>query len=267
MKFSTDVLWNNIKRVPRICSDFIFTGTGIVIPIIALFVVTVLILKKRFAVLTMVVADFVLVLLFLSVTKTADYAENSVLFSQSRMLLFATYSLLPIMAFTALSCKADDRTLRNHSRRIAFCIFSLAVISVVYKIYIVERQLRMADGDLYNPYGCNLYRTSDICSAADRVAEYAKKYGSDVIVIRSDCRALAYALDALYYGNFTVYNIIYDRRTWNYHCLLHRKPHICAFVDYSPGKVHIDVVNINNQSIVEYIAENYGIYRNPYLRQ
>ena len=147
------------------------------------------------------------------------------------------------------------------------CLLITASVAIIYKINLIENQIKTVHGDLYNPYGCGLYRTSDIYDAAVRTAKYAKAYNADVIVIRSDHRALAYVIDAMYYGDFIVYNITYDRRTWNYQYLRHQKPHICAFVDYSSGEVSVYFRKIDKQSVVDYIAEYYGAYRNPYLRQ
>lgn len=109
----------------------------------------------------------------------------------------------------------------------------------------------------------NIQRADSIYEAIYRIGQRAQAEQADVVVIANDDRALSYAFDAVCYGQYITYNIIYDRRTWNYHELQHVRPHHCVFVTSSTESIKMEIIDIRDQSVVDYIEKQYGVFRNP----
>jgi hypothetical protein len=225
-------------------------------------------INRRIEAFTQLVVLVIAITLLLCLTKTLEYTENSVLFSQARMFLFIPYALLLIWYYTSLELSPD----RAHGKKkweytVFACVAVLMLCTSAGKMSSCDSNINNPDSALNNPGLCNLRKVEDIVRVARETTAYAEECGADVIVTCSDDRALSYALDAMNFGKFKVYNSIYDRRTWNYHYLMHRQPHKCVFVDLPQGNIRLRTIDINDKSVVDYMSDEYGVYRNSYLNQ
>lgn len=228
----------------------------------------ILTINRKFEAVTQIVVFVMMVMLLLCLTKTLDFVENSVLFSQTRMFLFIPYALLLIWYYLSLDSQPH---LLGDKGKWEFMVCACAVIMVLCvslgKMSACLSSIRDPSSSLNNPGPCNLKKVEDIVRVAKETSAYADECKADVIVTCGDDRALSYVLDAMNFGKYTVYNSVYDRRTWNYHYLMHKQPHRCVFVDLPEGNIRLRTIDIEDKSVVDYIIDEYGVYRNPYLKQ
>ena len=261
---SLSVLFTNLKNLKKICSDFIFIETGTVVIIAFLAIILAVVLTKRWLTLIMLIANVLGMVGLFSLSKTLDYGENSVFFAQTRMFLCGSYSWLIIIHFDAEQYGCEWVKKIRKRELTAIVGMGLAVFILLGKGMAIDFNIKNPESSLNNPSFCGLYKTSQIIKAVKEIDAYAEQQGADVIVTRNDRRGLSYAIDAIHFGKYTVYNITYDRRTWNYQYLRHIQPHRCVFVDYFDDSCNMDTVDISDESVVQYIATKYNIYRNPY---
>lgn len=264
---SLPVLYTNLKNLSKICSDFIFMEIGAIVIVLFLAIILTVVLTKRWITLVMLVADVLGMVVLFSLSKTLDYEENSVLYGQTRMFLCWSYSWLPIIYFDAEQYGCEWIKKIHKGEVAAIAAMCLAVCILLGKGIDTDSNIKNPESSLNNPERCSLYKVSQIIQAVKDIDTYAEQQGADVIVTRNDCRGLSYAIDAIHFRKYTVYNITYDRRTWNYHYLRHIQPHRCVFVDYYGDSCKMDTVDISDESVVQYIAAKYNTYRNPYLKQ
>ena len=256
----------NIRNVVGILGAFCFIrpnilGGGIAVAVIAIFIASCVKCKHRIT-LALIILGTVLFLLLCSITKTNDFNKDSILFSQTRMFLFVPYAALIILYFDFIEYdEFITKSSYSGKSKIKYGIFPLILIVMFFKIYPLERALRNVSSALYNPYACGLYTTKSILNAVSSVLSFAKDNDCDVIVTKDGARAFSYALGAYGFQKFTVYNAVYDRRTWVYHSLRHTTPHKVLLIDFSGNK---EIIHIEGVSVVDYLAENYGFYRRPY---
>ena len=256
--FSFDALKSNLHRIHAILSDFVFFDYGIVYLLLIFVWILYLLKKKRIRTIMMLLLDLLLSVILLSMWKTLDYHANSVLFSQTRMFLYFPYSMLLIVYID--SKKAESVNLKIRQKYyVAMLVISIAI--VIGKGWTLDAQIKDDSSALNNPYGCSLHKVDEILINVDRTREYADNEDADVIVTWGDDRAFSYIFDAMEYGKYTVYNRVYDRRTWNYHYLEHAEPHRCVFVDFPDHEIRLDTVEIDDVSIVDYLYEKYGAVR------
>ena len=259
---SLSVLFTNLKNLSKICSDFIFIETGTVIIIVFLACILAVVYDKRWLTLVMLIADVLGMVGLFSLSKTLDYSENSVLYAQTRMFLCWSYSWLPIIYFDAEQYGCEWIKKRNCGVAVVVGM-CLAVCILLGKGIDIDSNINNPKSSLNNPSRCGLYKTSQIIKAVKDIDAYAVYQGADVVVTRYDGTGLSYAIDAIHFKKYTVYNFTNDRRTWNYQYLKHIQPHRCVFVDYFGNSCKMDTVDISDESVVYYIAKKYNSYRNP----
>ena len=263
VNLSLSVLFTNLRNLSKICSDFIFMKTGTVVIIVFIAIILAVFHSKRRLSLIMLIADVLGMVGLFSLSKTLDYSDNSVLYGQTRMFLCWSYSWLLIIYFDAeqYGCEWVKKV---HKRGMAAMVgVGLTVCILLGKGIAIDSNIKNSDSSLNASDICGLYRTSQIIQAVKDIDAYAEQQGADVIVTRNDRRGLSYAIDAIHFRKYTVYNITYDRRTWNYHYLNHIQPHRCVFADYYGDSCKMDTIDITNESVVQYIAVKYNAYRNP----
>jgi hypothetical protein len=272
INLSLSVLFKNLKNLSTICSDFIFVETGTVVIIAFLVLLLAVALTKRRLTFIMLVADVLGMMVLFSLSKSMHYVNDSVLFAQTRMFLCWSYSWPLIIYFDSeqYGCEWVKRV--NKREIVAMVGMVLVVFILLGKGITIDSNIKNPKSSLNNSPTVGLYKTSQIIKAVKDINFYAEQQGADVIVTKTDCRGgsyagLSYAIDALHFKKYIVYNIIYDRRTWNYQYLKNIQPHRCVFVDYYGDSCNYDTVDISNKSVVQYIAEKYKIYRNPYLKR
>ena len=267
-ELSMDVLKANLTRLSDLTSYFIFFRRGEVVYACLGICCLILTLNRKFEAVTQIVVIVMMVMLLLCLTKSLDFDENSVLFSQTRMFLFIPYALLLIWYYLSLDSQPH---LLGDKGKWEFMVCACAVIMVLCvslgKMSACLSSIRDPSSSLNNPGPCNLKKVEDIVRVAKETSAYADECKADVIVTCGDDRALSYVLDAMNFGKYTVYNSVYDRRTWNYHYLMHKQPHRCVFVDLPEGNIRLRTIDIEDKSVVDYIIDEYGVYRNPYLKQ
>lgn len=263
VNLSLPVLFTNLKNLSKICSDFIFIETGTVVIIVFFAIILAVVLTKRWLTLVMLVADVLGMVVLFSLSKTLDYEENSVLFRQTRMFLCWSYSWLPIIYFDAEQYGCEWVKKFRHREIAVTTGMCIAVCILLGKGINIDANIKNPKSCLNNSDRCGLYRTSQIIRAVKDINAYAEQQGADVIVTRNYGRGLSYVIDAIHFRKYTVYNINYDRRTWNYQYLKHVQPHRCVFIDYFGDSCNMDIVDILDETVVQYIVKNYNINRNP----
>ncbi len=259
---SLSVLFTNLKNLSKICSDFIFIETGTVVIIVFLACIVTVVNNKRWLTLVMLIVDVLGMVGLFSLSKSLDYSENSVLFAQTRMFLCWSYSWLTIIYFDAeqYGCEWIKKRNCEVAAVVGIC---LAVCILLGKGIDIDANINNPKSSLNNPSRCGLYKTSQIIKAVKDIDAYAVYQGADVVVTRYGGTGLSYAIDAILFKKYTVYNITNDRRTWNYQYLKHIQPHRCVFVDYFGDSCKMDTVDISDESVVYSIAKKYNSYRNP----
>ena len=272
LALSKDVLFSNIIRFTVILSDFSFLNHGILILVAFFMVILCSVIFQHWKIFILLCANMFLMFVMLSMKKTADYSDNSVTFSQTRMFLCWTYSLLPIVYYWKMSdisfhyyCRVF-RVFKAKPSQLFICMILLIIVVTanVIKLDQLDADVKSEYSKLRNGYAANTYKVSDIillCKDIDRMAELSH---ADTI-ITGDRRALSYAFDALYFGKYTVYNCVYDRRTWNYIALKQKEERCCLYIDgVTNDPLHYSVINFDkNDNIIQYFEDKYSYYRRP----
>lgn len=264
LDYSLENLRNNIPRIKTILSE-LFMGGFVWIPIVMLVTILFLIYKRKWKLVIVVLINIALNCFLLCLSKSNDYGEHTVLFCQSRMFLHLLFAALPVFYYGVMSLGSDCSQMCK-SKYLYFGVLIVAAVLVV-KGGIINGQLNNPNSDLNTGCTVGIMSTDKIINEASKINQFAEKTGADVIVDCDNNLCLSYAFDALYWGKYTVYSVTYDRRTWNYHKLLHADRHNCVFFRYDwdrGGELVLENKDINDQSVVDYIFEVYGLKRNPY---
>lgn len=266
---SFETLMYNIRNIPELFKDFTFTGIWMIVLIAFIAGIIYSFLKKQWKLTIMLAVHIFLALGLMSMTKTLRFTEHSVLHSQTRMFLCFSYSALPILYFYTDDlllnkghnapnfCQCNRKTLLSVSGAILLLIFG-----VIFKANNILAEINDPESSLNNPGACQLRMIDPLTARAKEVIEYSRENNIDVIVVKNDTRPFAYLLDAMYFQEFVYYNITYDRRTWVYHYLEQITPHRCLFVSYHDDYISTTIFTIEDESVIQFIAENYGMYRN-----
>lgn len=275
--FSSEVLRANIRRIPYLLSDFSFLDNGWVVLMLLALALIYVFLSKHWKTLLLLVGDIFLMLFLMAMRKTANYSDNSVTFSQTRMFLCWTYSLLPIVCFwteekaskTGSGSRFDVTGFfgkRYVQTLVCLSVLMIAVGANVMKLDKLDADLLNPASRLRNGYAANCFSTRDVMKTCAEINEKAELVNADTVVT-GDRRALSYAFDALYFGKYTVYNCVYDRRTWNYIAMTQARDRRCLFINgiaYDPIAYEtIDFDRDGGTSAVQYFKENYGYNRRP----
>lgn len=263
-QLSREVWLFNMKRIPLLMEDYIFTGTGYVIIAGTFLLLVILCLKKRWLTVLMVILNWMCLIGLLAMEKTMDYGTNTVLYSQTRMLLGWAYGWLAVLYLDAVSHGESRQEYKIPGMIIVGILCILVPISIISKTGTVKTQISSPESELNNGDQCRLYGTQDMIREARKTDEFAETHDIDVIVIRNDCRAFSYLFEALYFRKYIVYNIVYDRRTWVYRHLCKAQPYRCLFVDYAPGNSTFEIIELEDISVPNYIRKKFHIIRNPY---
>ena len=276
LDISRTILINNLHRLPGILSDFIFFNNGWVVLLLFAAVFIYAFITKRWNMLALLLFDAFLMFFLLGLRKTTDYIDRSVTFSQTRMFLCWSYSLLPIAYFWANEEKPERAVFSARVRSFfekplvqaaAGTVLLLIVIGAnLAKLNMLEKDILSPESGLRKEYPNCIYTTEEIVTECKRADEQAALAGADT-VITGDRRALTYAFDALYFGKYTVYNCIYDRRTWNYTAMLERSDRNCLFVSgtcHEPINYKIIIFSEEDEyTPVQYFEKEYGYRRRP----
>ena len=263
LQFSWEVLRENIDQCNVLMRDFNAFGSSIFMIIVLSSVIIALAVEKHWKTLILVFTQMLLTLIFMSMPKTRDYTMSSVLFSQTRMFLYLPFSALLIVYYDSVSYAASLKATNMQKIGIMAAIAVVIVSGCLFKITALNKNLLDPESKLLNSSVIGCAKTGDVIHKAETIKEIAKKEHVDVIIFmeNTDSRIMGYTFDALYYGEYLVYNSIYDRRTWNYHQLQHNVSHRCLIVHGED----VEIVDISQQSVVDYISSHYDQYRNPYF--
>lgn len=263
ISFSRDIFESNLKRLPDMLSDFVFSNAGIV------FVLLLLILgmfafylwKRRWISAVLLASDITLFFVLLALNYTGEYIEDSILYSQTRMFLYLTYSLLLICWLDCLQYGVPS--VPKKARRIVIIGFSLlALISCCYKMTALTAQIDQPESVLHHATVVIESDVEGLLEQCAQVAVLAEKHQADVILVNKN-RTFAYAFDALHFGDYIVYHSLYDRRTWNYVQMLQRADHRCIVVDFPSGVLSTEFVQLTDQAVTDYVRERWGLNRRP----
>lgn len=265
MRFEAGALLSNLKNIYNICADFTpFGSFGGWVFLAALFGALVyLAVKKRYKVFILILAAVSGIILMLGLGKMNDYTEGSLLFGQLRMLLVIPYLIILILYFMACDPKTEVPELHFKAEGIFLILF---LCLAVYKAAAFEMQVRNQESVLYTD-AFPVSKVTDVLQQGETVISTAREQEIDVIVVNTGREIFGYALAAEYYGEFTFYNISYDRRTWVYHKLLKPDHYKVLFVDFFGDSSDTETVQITDMSVPDYIAERFGVYRNPYTQK
>lgn len=275
LELSIETLTANIERLPYVMADFIFIHKGWVVIFLLFLFLLYLVISKRWRVLLLLLSNIVLMFFLLSMKKTAEFSDDSVTFSQTRMFLCWTYSLLPIVFFwveetdgvSGFFLDIEAFFEKKSSAAIICAAIMLIVLSAnVLKLKRIDADVQSQDSRFRYGYMAHVYRSDDIIDTCKRIDKMAELTNADTVAT-GDRRALSYAFDAMYYGKYIVYNCVYDRRTWNYIALLQNEDRKCLFIN-GFGNEPIDYETIafsdKGETPVQYFKKNYNYDRSPY---
>lgn len=258
-------LLKNLGNITGILGTFCFVRpnwlAGENILVFGIILLIYLIKQRKWTTLTLSAVLLILFTGLCCMSKTNDYNKDSILFSQARMFLFVPYVVLTIMYFSLTSEAKVNFYVFLKNSKMRFVFIPLLLFILLFKIYPFEKAIRNTSSPLYNPYACGLFTTESLLNIVNDTIHFATENNCDVIVTKDGTRGFSYALGAIGYEKVTVYNAVYDRRTWVYHKLKHTDSHKVLLTDFNGNK---EILNIEGISIVDYLAENYGWYRRPY---
>lgn len=265
MQFEVNTFISNFKNISNICADFTPLGTfgGWVFLAAVISALVYLIVKKHNKILILSLAAVLGTLLMLGFGKINDYMEESLLFSQLRMLLVVPYITILILYFIA--CEPETKTPALHFKTAGIFLIVFLCLTIC-KVATVEMQVRNQESVLYTDT-FPVSKVTDVLQQGENVISTARKQEADVIVVNTGREIFGYALAAEYYGEFTFYNTSYDRRTWVYHKLLKPDDYNVLFVDFFGDSLDTESVQITDMSVPDYIAKKFGVYRNPYTQK
>lgn len=265
MQFEVKTLISNLKNIYNICAGFSpFWKLGGCVFIVAVLGAFILIIVKRYYKAgILLVAAVSGITLMLGLRKMNDYMEGSLLFGQLRMLLVVPYIIILILYFMTYYTEEEKP---DFSLKTGGFLLILFIGLTVYKIFTFEVQMHNANSILYTDV-FPVWKVSDVLRQEENVIDTARNNDIDVIVTDEGRETFGYALAAEYYGEFIFYNTTYDRRTWVYHKLLEPDNYKVLFVDFFGESSHTEMVHIAEMSVTDYIAERFGVYRDPYTQK
>lgn len=215
---SLGVFQENLKRLGKLLSSFSLGSTGnlpILLITVVLSVLVLVIKKKCWRDLFLVVCAVGGSMSFLSVPKTLDYHE-SLLFAQSRMFLFIPYVI--VLVFFYLSYLEDNTWWKGNNRKtnnmVCILLFILVGIGIGKTIYF--KTVVLNNEMLYYDPIVGVKDTTDIYNMAREIQEKVDETGVDTVIFLTDNRGCGYATSAINYDNYLGYNAYYDRRTPTY---------------------------------------------------
>lgn len=263
MKFQTQILISNIKNIRNICADFTPLGLGGVFLVFMTAVLLYVFINKDYKTGILILAAAAGMTLMLGLNKMNDFIEGSLLLGQLRMLLVVPYIMILIMYFRASYSggKASDIS----PKRVWIWTIIFAGL-VTYKIFLFETQMRNESSILYTD-AFPVWKVEDVLEQEEIVINAARDQDADVIIVNEGRETFGYALGAEYYGEFIFYNTTYDRRTWVYHELLKPDDYKVLLVDFFGTSSNIEQARVSKMSVTDYIAERFGVYRNPYIQK
>lgn len=265
MQFEVKTLISNLKNIYNICAGFSpFWKLGGCVFIVAVLGSFILFVVKRYYKAGILLAAAVSgITLMLGLNKMNDYMEGSLLFGQLRMLLVVPYIIILILYFMTYYTEEEKP---DFSLKTGGFLLILFIGLTVYKIFTFEVQMHNANSILYTDV-FPVWKVSDVLRQEENVIDMARNNDIDVIVTDEGRETFGYALAAEYYGEFIFYNTTYDRRTWVYHKLLEPDNYKALFVDFFGESSHTEMVHIAEMSVTDYIAERFGVYRDPYTQK
>lgn len=267
MQFEVKTFISNFKNLRNICAGFTpfckLGGLVFILTVLGAFIYL-FIVKKYYKAGILLAAAVSGITLMLGLKKMNDYMEGSLLFGQLRMLLVVPYIIILILYFTAVLYTGTEKT--DLSLKAGGAFFILFLVMTMYKIFTFETQMRNEDSVLYTDV-FPVWKVSDVLRQEENVIGTARDNDIDVIVAGEGRETFGYALAAEYYGEFIYYNTTYDRRTWVYHRLLKPGNYKVLFVDFFGESSDTENVYIAGISVTDYIAERFGVYRNPYTQK
>lgn len=265
MKFEIKTLISNLKNMNNICAGFTpfwkLGGWIFILAVLGTF--TYLVVKRYYKAGILLLAAVSGITLMLGLRKMNDYMEGSLLFGQLRMLLVVPYIIILILYFMACYTEKEKP---DFSLKTGGFWLILFIGLTVYKIFTFEAQMRNENSILYTDV-FPVWKVSDVLRQEENVIGTARDNDIDVIVAGEGRETFGYALAAEYYGEFIFYNTTYDRRTWVYHKLLEPDNYKVLFVDFFGESSDTEMVQITGMSVTDYIAERFGVYRNPYTQK
>ncbi len=260
--FNWDVLFHNLKKYLFTDSNLVFLNFGGMFCLIILIVYLYIIGKKQYRMFLVFSAAIVGSLFMLGLDKTMDYVEGSLLFGQTRMLLFVPFLMISFVYLFSFYNKSKEIIILSPKYEYFFILCFIVIF--VFKIAIFENKVQDKNSMLYDGRVVNLYMVDNIISQSKKVIKAARQEDVDVIIDINDTRGFGYALAAQYYGEFIFYNSFYDRRTWVYHDLQQVGNYKCLLVSYLGEDCTLEIEYIENDSVVRWLEKTKGIYRSPY---
>lgn len=266
MSFEVKTFISNLKNIGNICAGFTPFGKlgGWLFIAAVLGSLSYLVFKRYYKAGILILAAVSGITLMLGLRKMNDYMEGSLLFGQLRMLLVVPYIIILILYFTTALHTGTEKTV--FPLKTGGFLLLLFIGMTIYKIFTFEAQMRNESSILYTDV-FPVWKVSDVLGQGENVIGTARENDIDVIVAGEGRETFGYALAAEYYGEFIFYNNTYDRRTWVYHRLLEPDNYKVLFVDFFGESSDTEMVHITGMSVTNYIAERFGVYRNPYTQK
>lgn len=267
-EYSFKMFAYNFKSFGRVMDDFTFANKGLLIFLVFIAAIIFCIIAKNIKMIFVTVVSFLGILASLGLDKLDDFEDGSILFSQSRMLLY-----IPVIMALLIYMYTEQRVFVTLISKLKIkarynCIIGLAIVMIVMLIYKVPKFIEaVKDNDnvtLSHDYMLDVKSVKKVNEISDLILNKAKDNNCEIVVTYNS-RTLGYAISAVKYGKLSFYNAEYDRRTWIY---LEEKERLrtgnalIVFVDETGG-VDFKVVKLNNESIIQWLKGNLEVQRYP----
>lgn len=257
-----DFIWNFGQMPELLTHNFCFGKAGVLIlPCLIAAALIFLIYRKKYrmAVLTGVSVLGSLFELFLS--WSGVYRKGSILFGQSRIVLFWNFLALTLIFLSQTSAQAktekDEAADSIKGKSFSYILPVLAVLCVSGKIYLFEEEKKNEEGPLYLDSWVSIMPVDSLKRQAGQIIELAQETGAEVLITTTRARCFAYVASAIYYDAPQIFYVPdIDRRTWLFKEMEKAEDRRLMFYSL-PVKEDMDMtlIDLKDVSVTEYLKQ------------
>ncbi len=257
-----DFIWNFGQFPELLAHNFCFGNTGVIIlPCLIAAAIILLFYKKRYRDAVLVLASVTGSLFELCLSWAGVYQKGSILFGQSRMVLFWSFLVLTLLYLSQTYEKTvpdpEEGAAEAKRGKLIYLIPVLAVLCVAGKTFLFEQEKKNEEGPLYLDSWVSIMPVDSLKRQAEQIMGIAEETGAEVLITTTRARCFAYVASTLYYDKPQIFYVPdIDRRTWifkemekdrDWRVLLYSLP-----VDED---MEVALVDLEQTSVTEYLKE------------